>query len=241
MTTRKAIINAELIKESLKQSFYKLHPKIQFRNPVMFVTYIGTIFTTWMAFREPFSSFNLQIILWLWFTVLFANFASSIAESRGKAQAASLKRAQTETFAKKIVNKKQFSIAASDLKKGDLILCEVGDVIPADGEVVEGIATVDESAITGESAPVIREAGGDRSAVTAGTRIVSDQITIQVTSEKGHSFLDRMVGLIEGAQRQKTPNEIALNIILSALTIIFILIVVSIKIFADFSAAEANQ
>lgn len=238
---KKGILTTDLLTEALIDSFVKLKPQIQFRNPVMFVTFLGAIFTTIMTFIEPFSGFNLQITLWLWFTVLFANFSSAIAESRGKAQAASLRKTQKETFAKKIVNGKEISVVATHLKQGDIVACETGDMIPADGEVIDGIATVDESAITGESAPVIRDSGGDRSAVTAGTRIVSDRILIKVTSEKGHSFLDRMVALIEGAQRQKTPNEIALNIVLSALTIIFILTVMSVKTFADYSARTAHQ
>ena len=238
---RKGIITLDLVRESLIDSFIKLKPQTQWRNPVMFVTYLGAIFTTLIVIFEPFSSFNFQITLWLWFTVLFANFSSAIAESRGKAQAASLKKTQVETFARKIVNGKEISLPATQLKKGDCVICEPGDIIPADGEAIEGIATVDESAITGESAPVIRDSGGDRSAVTAGTRIVSDRIIVKITSEKGHSFLDRMVGLIEGAQRQKTPNEIALNIVLSSLTIVFILTVMSIKTFSDYSAKAAQQ
>lgn len=237
---RKSIISADLVLEALKDSLVKLAPQTQFRNPVMFVTYLGAIFTTILTFYHP-SSFNIQISLWLWFTVLFANFASAIAESRGKAQAASLRKTQRETSAKKLVNGKEVNVSAKDLMKGDKIVCEVGDVISADGEVIEGIATVDESAITGESAPVIRESGGDRSAVTAGTRVVSDRIVIEVTSERGHSFLDRMISLIEGAKRQKTPNEIALNIVLSSLTIIFLLTVMSVKSFADYSGKAANQ
>jgi K+-transporting ATPase ATPase B chain len=237
---RKGILNTELVLEALLDTFVKLNPKLQVKNPVMFVTYLGAIFTTILTFYN-WSSFNFQITLWLWFTVLFANFASAIAESRGKAQAASLKKMQTETMAKKLVNGTETASPASALKKGDQFACSAGDVIPVDGEVVEGIATIDESAITGESAPVIRESGGDRSAVTAGTRVVSDRIVIQVTSEKGQSFLDRMIGLIEGAQRKKTPNEIALNIVLSALTFIFFLTVMSVKPFADYSAKASNQ
>lgn len=237
---RKGIVSVDLVLEALKDSFLKLAPQIQFRNPVIFVTYLGAIFTTFLTFSNP-TAFNIQLSLWLWFTVLFANFASAIAESRGKAQAASLRKTQKENFAKKLVHGKEIRVSALDLKKGDRIVCEVGDVIPADGEVIDGIATVDESAITGESAPVIRESGGDRSAVTAGTRIVSDRIVIEVTAERGHSFLDRMISLIEGAKRQKTPNEIALNIVLSALTIIFLLTVMSVKSFADYSGKAANQ
>lgn len=237
---RTGILNKELIIESLKDSFLKLNPKIQFRNPVMFVTYLGAIITTLLTFFEP-TSFDLQISLWLWFTVLFANFAGAIAESRGKAQAASLRRSQTENVAKRLVNGKYIVTSALDLRKGDKIVCETDDIIPADGEVIDGIATVDESAITGESAPVIRESGGDRSAVTAGTRVVSDRLVIEVTSERGQSFLDRMISLIEGAIRKKTPNEIALNIVLSALTLIFLLTVMSVKAFANYSAAAAGE
>lgn len=229
-----------LVTTSLVDAVYKLSPQTQFRNPVMFVTYIGAIFTTGITLFN-FSNFNLQISIWLWFTVLFANFASSIAESRGKAQAASLKKTQVETMAKKIENGKEIPISAKFLQKGDRVVCEVGDIIPADGEVIEGIAMVDESAITGESAPVIRESGGDRSAVTAGTRIVSDRIVIEVSSEKGNSFLDRMIALIEGAQRQKTPNEIALNIVLSFLTLVFLLTVVSIQCFTFFTQKIMQQ
>jgi K+-transporting ATPase ATPase B chain len=237
---RMGILTFDLVIEALKDSFVKLKPQTQFRNPVMFVTYLGAIFTTLLTIFQSFSTFNLQITLWLWFTVFFANFSSAIAESRGKAQATSLRQTQKEN-AKKIVDGKEITVPATDLKKGDIIICQVGDIIPADGEVIDGIATVDESAITGESAPVIRDSGGDRSAVTAGTRVISDHIVIKVTSEKGHSFLDRMVALIEGAQRQKTPNEIALNIVLSSLTIIFLLTVISLKPFADYSAKVAHQ
>lgn len=239
------ILQAGLIFESLKESFVKLTPWAQWKNPVMFVTYVGAVFSTFILLTENSKieshGFNMQITMWLWFTVLFANFASAIAESRGKAQALSLRKTQTETFAKKIIDGQETNVPAAELKKGDRIACEVGDIIPADGEVVEGIATVDESAITGESAPVIRESGGDRSAVTAGTRVVSDRIIIEVTSEPGHSFLDRMIELIEGSERKKTPNEIALNIILSALTIIFILTVISIKSFSDYSAEASGE
>lgn len=238
---RTGIITSEILFNAVKDSFLKLSPLNQIKNPVMFVTFIGAILTTFFTFLHPVTSFNVQLTLWLWFTVLFANFAAAIAEGRGKAQAASLKKTQTETLARKRVDGKEINIPATQLKKGDIIACEVGDIIPADGEVIEGIATVDESAITGESAPVIRESGGDRSAVTAGTRIVSDEILIRVTSEKGNSFLDKMIHLIEGAQRQKTPNEIALNIILSALTFIFVLNIFSVKTFADYSAQASGQ
>lgn len=237
---RTSFITLQLILESIKDSFIKLAPHFQFRNPVMFITYVGAITTTIITALDP-NAFDIQITIWLWFTVLFANFASAIAESRGKAQANSLKKTQTESFAKKMENGKQINISAMDLKKGDHIVCEVGDIIPADGEVIDGIATVDESAITGESAPVVRESGGDRSAVTAGTRIVSDKIVIVVTSEKGHSFLDRMIRLIEGAKRQKTPNEISLNIIISAQTLIFLLTGFSVISYAHYSDMQTEH
>ncbi len=182
-----------------------------------------------------FSSFNFQITIWLWFTVLFANFAEAIAEGRGKAQANSLRKSRTQTRARRLVNLKEELVWATDLKKGDKVVCEAGDVIPSDGDVIEGIASVDESAITGESAPVIRESGGDRSAVTGGTKVISDRIVIKVTSEPGHSFLDRMIALVEGAKRQKTPNEIALTILLSGLTIIFLLVVVAMPAYFGYS------
>lgn len=221
-----------------------LRPDVQIKNPVMFVTYLGAITTTLCLFEQlahsSLSSFDLNIAIWLWFTVLFANFAQAIAESRGKAQARSLRKTQIEAYARQERNGIEIKIPSKQLKKGDLIICEAGDVIPADGEVVEGVATVDESAITGESAPVIRESGGDRSAVTAGTRVLSDRIKILVTSDAGSSFLDRMIALIEGAKRQRTPNEIALNIVLSALTIIFLLATCSIKTFGDYSDSAAH-
>lgn len=231
--------------EAFKESIALLNPKAQYKNPVMFVTYIGAIVTTWCVIDEVahniVSWFNIQITLWLWFTVLFANFAQAIAESRGRAQAASLRKAKIDASARKIQHGVEIKIPAHDLKKDDIIICEAGDVIPADGEVIEGVATVDESAITGESAPVIRESGGDRSAVTAGTKVLSDRLTIQVTSEAGKSFLDKMISLIEGAKRQKTPNEIALHIVLTGLTIIFLITTVTLKTFSDYSAIEANQ
>ncbi len=241
MERQEAFLDAKLICTALIEAFLKFSPMSQYRNPVMFITYLGAIFTTIISFIAPFSTFNIQITLWLWFTVYFANFASAIAESRGKAQAASLKKSQMEALSKKLENGREVSVPASELKKGDRVVCNAGDIIPADGEIVEGIATVDESAITGESAPVIRESGGDRSAVTAGTRVVSDRIVISITSEKGNSFLDRMIRLVEGTQRQKTPNEIALNIVLSALTIIFLLTVSAVRTFAMYTGKAAQQ
>lgn len=238
------LFETKLVKPALIDAFKKLSPRVQMKNPVMFVTLIGAIITSvYVLFNIGHGSkiFELQIALWLWFTVLFANFAEAIAEGRGKAQAESLKRAKTQTMARLFKEKKETSISAAELKKGDIVLCEAGDLIPGDGEVIEGIASVDESAITGESAPVIRESGGDRSAVTGGTKVISDRILVRITSEQGGSFLDRMIALVEGAKRQKTPNEIALSIVLSGLTLIFILAVMTLKPFADYSATAAQQ
>lgn len=225
--------------DCLKASFAMFNPRVQMKNPVMFVTYLGACVTSIYSIEETINhtidSFNIQITLWLWFTVLFANFAQALAESRGKAHAASLRKTQTDTCAKRIKGNTEEKVSSTELKRGDVILCEIGDIIPADGDVIEGVATVDESAITGESAPVIRESGGDRSAVTAGTKIVSDKLKIRVTSEPGKSFLDHMIRMIEGATRQKTPNEIALNIVLSSLTIIFLIAVSTIQLFADYT------
>ena len=207
------------------------------KNPVMFVTMVGAALTTVGIFTaEPaLRGFVAQLAIWLWFTVLFANFAEAVAEGRGKAQAASLRKARKETMARRLRNGREEQVPAPILQKGDLVVCEAGDVIPADGDVIEGIASVDEAAITGESAPVIRESGGDRSAVTGGTRVLSDRIVIRVTMEKGDGFLDRMIALVEGARRQKTPNEIALTILLSALTFIFLLVCVTLKPFGIYS------
>jgi len=206
------------------------------KNPVMFVTMVGAALTTLAIFTaQTDRSFIVQLALWLWFTVLFANFAEAVAEGRGKAQAESLRKARKETLARRITNGREEKVPAPQLRKGDLVVCETGDTIPADGEVIEGIASVDESAITGESAPVLRESGGDRSAVTGGTRVISDRIIIRVTQEKGQAFLDRMIALVEGAKRQKTPNEIALTILLAALTFIFLLVCVTLRPFGLYS------
>ncbi len=222
----------------------KLSPRQLVKNPVMCVVAVGALMTTGIVIRDGANGlpigFNLQIALWLWFTVLFANFAEAMAEGRGKAQADALRKTRTHLSARRLINGREEKVAAAALKKGDRVVCEAGDVIPADGEVVEGIASVDESAITGESAPVIRESGGDRSAVTGGTKVLSDRIVIRVTMEQGNSFLDRMIALIEGAKRQKTPNEIALTILLSGLTIIFLLAVVTLRAFAAYSEAESG-
>ena len=225
-------------------SFRKLNPKDQWRNPVMFIVYLGAIITSGIVLYETvmerFSPFDFQIAIWLWFTVLFANFAEAIAEGKGKAQAASLKNVKLETVAKLWTGKTSSPVPASYLKKGELVLCEVGDVIPGDGEVIEGIASVDESAITGESAPVIRESGGDRSAVTAGTKVISDRIIIKITAGQGESYIDKLIGMVEGASRQPTPNEIALSILLVALTFVFLLAVGSLKGFMTYSEVESN-
>src|ERR1700686_4372414 len=225
---------------AIVDAFKKLNPRLMIKNPVMFVTMVGAALTTVGIFTaEPgLRGFVAQLAIWLWFTVLFANFAEAVAEGRGKAQAASLRRARKETMARRLHNGREEKVPAPILQKGDLVVCEAGDVIPADGDGVEGIASVDEAAITGESAPVIRESGGDRSAVTGGTRVLSDRIVIRITMERGGGFLDRMIALVEGARRQKTPNEIALTILLAALTFIFLLGCVTLKPFGIYSATE---
>jgi len=229
-------------------SFRKLDPRLLIRNPVMFVVEIVALLTTALFLRDVLSGgrelgFTFQIIVWLWFTLLFANFAEAVAEGRGKAQAASLRRARTETKAKRLAGPSAESyteVPAPELKEGDFVLVEAGDFIPSDGEVIEGIASVDESAITGESAPVIRESGGDRSAVTGGTRVLSDRIKVRISAAQGSTFLDRMIALVEGAQRQKTPNEIALNILLAGLTLIFVFAVTSIPSFAAYAGGSVS-
>lgn len=237
MENKTTFLDTKILIPAIKESFLKLSPKFQAKNPVMFVTEICAILTTVLLVfgNSSQKSFELQITVWLWFTVLFANFAESIAEGRGKAQAASLKKSRTSTVARLLKNGLETKVSATDLRKNDVVVCEAGDLIPGDGEIIEGIASVDESAITGESAPVIRESGGDRSAVTGGTRVLSDRILVRITADPGNSFLDRMISLVEGAKRQKTPNEIALSIVLSGLTIVFLLAVVTLKPFADFT------
>jgi K+-transporting ATPase ATPase B chain len=242
MSTR-ASFNKEILGEAVKDAFRKLKPSTQLRNPVMFIVFVGALLTTGILVRDLASSgagdtfFTLQITLWLWFTVLFANFAEAIAEGRGKAQAQSLRSARTQTKANKVVGGKINQVDAGGLRKGDLVYVAAGEYIPGDGEVTEGMASVDESAVTGESAPVIREAGGDRSSVTGGTRVLSDWIKIRITANPGETFLDRMISLVEGAKRQKTPNEIALTILLVGLTIIFLVAVATIEPFAVYSGA----
>ncbi len=236
----KSVWDVKLVRSAAWSSLLKLNPRNMMGNPVMFVVEIGSVITTVLLILHPQEafSFNLQITLWLWFTVLFANFAEAMAEGRGKAQAETLRRARSETIAKRIIsNGKIEEIPSAKLRAGDLVSVAAGELIPGDGEIVEGVASVDESAITGESAPVIREAGGDRSAVTGGTRVLSDFIKVKITSNPGETFLDRMIALVEGASRQKTPNEIALNILLAGLTIIFLLAVVTLQPFAIYSGS----
>ncbi|WP_410606307.1 potassium-transporting ATPase subunit KdpB [Amycolatopsis sp. lyj-109] len=224
---------------SLPEALRKLNPKHQLGNPVMFVVWAGSALTTVFAVTDP-SVFTILIAVWLWFTVLFANLAEAVAEGRGKAQAESLRRSKKETVARQLTSDGEEQVPGVELKIGDLVVVEAGQVIPGDGDVVEGIATVDESAITGESAPVIRESGGDRSAVTGGTTVLSDRIVVRITTKPGESFVDRMIALVEGASRQKTPNEIALTILLSTLTIIFLLAVVALQPMARYSGSEQS-
>jgi potassium-transporting ATPase ATP-binding subunit len=235
----KAIWEWKIVRRAMIDSFVKLNPRHMMGNPVMFVVEIGAIITTVLLLKGGGQfGFNLQITAWLWFTVLFANFAEAMAEGRGKAQADSLRRARAETMANRLLaDGRVETVPGSKLRSGDLVLVSAGEFIPGDGEIVEGVASVDESAITGESAPVIRESGGDRSAVTGGTRVLSDQIKVKITSNPGETFLDRMIALVEGAERQKTPNEIALNILLAGLTIVFLLAVVTLQPFAIYSGS----
>ena len=244
-----SLFNKELVGKAIKASFIKLNPKIQFRNPVMFTVEIGTAIMLfvcgWILTGEkgqgPFA-YNLMIFIILFLTLLFANFAEALAEARGKAQAASLRRTREETPARKIVMmgeifmNEEHIVPSSQLKKGDIFICEAGDTVPTDGEIIEGIATIDESAVTGESAPVIRESGGDKSSVTGGTKVLSDKIKVKVTASAGESFLDKMIALVEGASRQKTPNEIALTILLAGFTLVFIIVCVTLHPFAAYSA-----
>jgi K+-transporting ATPase ATPase B chain len=261
-TRRKGAISIwdpKIIRAAIPESFKKLDPRVQVKNPVMFVVEIGSVITTVefvrLLFTQPSGAFTrdvliyetifvLAVSIWLWFTVVFANFAEAMAEGRGKAQADTLRRARTTTMAKRLASADHTGqvqeVAAPELRKGDLVLVEAGDVIPGDGDVVEGVASVDESAITGESAPVIRESGGDRSAVTGGTRVLSDWVVVQISANPGETFLDRMITLVEGAKRQRTPNEIALNILIAALTIIFVLVVVSLEPFAIYSGQPVS-
>src|SRR6185312_14357241 len=240
------LFEPEILRRAAKDSFLKLNPVTLAKNPVMFVVEVGAGLVTLFFLRDAiagrgFLGFEFQISLWLWFTVLFANFAEAMAEARGKAQADALRRTKTDAVAKRFLASGEIEIVpASHLRVSDIVLAEAGDLIPGDGEVVDGIATVDESVITGESAPVIRESGGDRSAVTGGTKVLSDHIRIRITSNPGETFLDRMIALVEGAERQKTPNEIALNILIAGLTLIFLLAVLTLQPYAVFSVAQAG-
>jgi K+-transporting ATPase ATPase B chain len=246
MSTKQNInlFDRKILLQAAKESVIKLNPYLLVKNPVIFIVGIGSVLTTIIVFtgifKGNFSSFNFQIAIWLWFTVLFANFSEAIAEGRGKAQAESLRKNRTQTIARKIIADQEVPAFATDLKNGDIVICESSDVIPSDGEVIDGIASVDESAITGESAPVIRESGGDRSAVTGGTKVISDRILIRITSEPGNTFIDRMISLVEGARRQKTPNEIALSILLSGLSIIFLLAVITLPAFFGYALSASG-
>src|SRR6516225_7301945 len=244
-----ALFDPKIVVPAIGAAFVKLDPRTLVKNPVMFVLEIVTALTTVVLIRDLFTGgghilFEFQIILWLWFTVLFANFAEAVAEGRGKAQADTLRRQRTETQAKLLATpgdtQKYRLVPSTDLKISDVVLVEAGDLIPSDGEVIEGMASVNEAAITGESAPVIRESGGDRSAVTGGTQVLSDRLVVRITAERGHTFLDRMIGLVEGANRQKTPNEIALTILLAALTIVFIPVAVTLQPFGSFAGAHTS-
>lgn len=242
MNTRKSVLTKGIISQAVKQAFVKLDPRVMMRNPVMFVVEIGFAVTLFLVFKpDAFGTngsagagFNGAVSLILLFTVLFANFAEALAEGRGKAQADTLKKTKKEITANKVTSQGICQVSSSDLRKGDVVLVAQGDMIPGDGEIIEGLASVDESAITGESAPVIKEAGGDFSSVTGGTRVISDEIKVRITSDPGESFLDRMISLVEGAKRNKTPNEIALNTVLVSLTIIFLIAVVTLPVMADY-------
>ena len=244
--TKKSLWTGTIVGGAVRDSFMKLNPRTLMKNPVMFVVEIGSVITSYDLIRDRILhlqdfGFELQITLWLWFTVLFANFAEAMAEGRGKAQADTLRKARAETMARRLRGDgKEETVAGSSLRAGDVVKVTAGELIPGDGEIVEGVASVDESAITGESAPVIRESGGDRSAVTGGTRVLSDEITIRIMSNPGETFLDRMIKLVEGAERQKTPNEIALNILLAGLTIIFLLAVVTLQPMAVYSGSPQS-
>jgi K+-transporting ATPase ATPase B chain len=241
-----------IVAGAIVEAFKKLDPRRMVKNPVMFVVEVGSFFTTLLWAHAVFTGqgdtsagFALAVSIWLWFTVVFANLAEAMAEGRGKAQADSLRKARKDIQAKRLAEPRRGAafelISSARLQRGDVVLIDAGELIPVDGEVVEGVASVDESAITGESAPVIRESGGDRSAVTGGTRVLSDWLVVRITSEAGQTFLDRMIAMVEGAKRQKTPNEIALDVLLAALTIIFLLATVTLRPFSVFAATQAGQ
>ncbi len=235
-----SIWDRRIVLQAARDAIRKLDPRVQFRNPVMFIVEVGSLLTTVVFFQELVGGgrplFTGQVACWLWFTVLFANFAEAMAEGRGKAQADTLRKARTETVATRLrADGSRETVPAPSLRKGDVVFVAAGQLVPGDGEIIEGVASVDESAITGESAPVIRESGGDRSAVTGGTRVISDWIRVRITSEPGHTFLDRMIALVEGAARQKTPNELALTILLAVFTLVFLLVVVTLQPFAAYA------
>ncbi|MEV0637396.1 potassium-transporting ATPase subunit KdpB [Streptomyces sp. NPDC050619] len=227
--------------KSLPEACRKLDPRVMVKSPVMFVVLVGSVLTTVFSFKDPGDWFGWAISAWLWLTVIFANLAEAVAEGRGKAQADTLRKAKTDTVARRLAGDREEQVAGTELRVGDLVVCEAGDIIPGDGDVVEGVASVDESAITGESAPVIRESGGDRSAVTGGTKVLSDRIVIKITTKPGETFIDRMIALVEGAARQKTPNEIALNILLASLTIVFLLAVATLPPLADYAGTHLTM
>ncbi|HLI45276.1 MAG TPA: potassium-transporting ATPase subunit KdpB [Acidimicrobiales bacterium] len=233
------LLDREILARAAGDGLKKFSPRTQVRNPVMFVVFVGTVVTLAESIAHP-GVFDWSVTAWLALTVYFANFAEAVAEGRGKAQADTLRRLRVETEARRLRGDREERIAAAELAKGDVVVCEAGDVIPSDGEIIDGVASVDESAITGESAPVIRESGGDRSAVTGGTRVLSDRIVVRITAERGKTFIDRMISLVEGAQRQKTPNEIALTILLAALTIVFLPVVVSLEPFGRYAGSPVS-
>ncbi len=236
----RGLFDGEILRQALVGAFTKLNPAMEIRNPVMFVVLVGTVITFIEAIAHP-GIFTWSITIWLFLTVIFANFAEAMAEGRGKAQADTLRKMRSETEARRLrPDGTEELVPAAELAKGDMVVCEAGDLIPSDGEITEGIASVDESAITGESAPVIRESGGDRSAVTGGTKVLSDRIVVRITAERGHTFIDRMITLVEGANRQKTPNEIALTILLAVLTIVFIPVVVTLQPFGHYAGATVS-
>ncbi|MBV9250844.1 MAG: HAD-IC family P-type ATPase, partial [Acetobacteraceae bacterium] len=244
--SQSTMLDPAILLPAVTQAFVKLDPRVLIKNPVMFVVEIVSLLTTVILIRglltgAPHSGFVFQIVVWLWLTLLFANFAEAVAEGRGKAQAATLRKSKTETMAKLLSSDGQTrEVAGTSLKVGDVVLVDAGDMIPSDGDVVEGVASVNEAAITGESAPVIRESGGDRSAVTGGTRVLSDWLVIRVSANPGESFLDRMISMVEGAKRQKTPNEIALNILLAALTLMFLVVCATLLPYSMYAVSEAK-
>ncbi|WP_329447763.1 potassium-transporting ATPase subunit KdpB [Streptomyces sp. NBC_01426] len=235
------LFDPKALLKSFPDAVRKLDPRIMIKSPVMFVVLIGSVVTTVLAVKDPTDWFGWAITAWLWLTTIFANLAEAVAEGRGKAQADTLRKAKTDTVARRLDGSVEERVPGTELRIGDLVVCEAGDIIPGDGDVVEGVASVDESAITGESAPVIRESGGDRSAVTGGTKVLSDRIVVKITTKPGETFIDRMIALVEGAARQKTPNEIALNILLASLTIVFLLAVVTLQPFAIYAGAEQSM